>query len=127
MAKLIKDNYRFFEEPFLEYLGLGHIGGIKPIPLMISLTALILGFAISYLVYFRKVISAEKLRTGALKPLHTLLSEGYYFDKMYYAVFLNGFPRLCNWLFNWVEDAIIDRFNYAISGTAQWMSQGFRL
>jgi NADH-quinone oxidoreductase subunit L len=116
----------FLEEPFLEYLGLGHIGGIETIPLITSLTALILGFAFSYMIYFRKVISAEKLRTGSLKPIHTLLSEGYYFDKLYYAVFLNGFPRLCNWLFNWIEDAIIDRFNYAIAGTAQWMSQGLR-
>jgi NADH-quinone oxidoreductase subunit L len=116
----------FLEEPFLEYLGLGHIGGIETIPLITSLTALIIGFAFSYMIYFRKVISAEKLRTGSLKPIHTLLSEGYYFDKLYYAVFLNGFPRLCNWLFNWIEDAIIDRFNYAIAGTAQWMSQGLR-
>ena len=116
----------FFEEPFLEYLGLSHMSGIKPIPVMISLTALILGFIISYLIYFKKVISAEKLRTGPLKPIHALLSEGYYFDKLYYAIFVNGFLRLCNWLFNWIEDAIIDRFNYAISGTAQWMSQSFR-
>jgi len=61
-----------------------------------------------------------------MAPIHKLLSEGYYFDRMYYAVFLNGFPRVCSWIYSWIETAIIDRLNYAISSSAQWLSQGFR-
>jgi len=116
----------FLEEPFLQYLGIEHGAGLEAVPVGLSLTALVLGFVPAYLVYFRKSISSARFTTGALAPVHKLLSEGYYFDRAYYAVFLDGFPRLCNWAYRWIEITIIDRFNYAIAGTAQWFSQGLR-
>ena len=116
----------FFEESFSEYLGLKHGVGIQMAPLTLSLLALLLGFIPSYIVYFRGSVSPIIFRRGSLEAIHKLLSEGYYFDRIYYAIFLDGFPRLCGWIHSQVEDRVIDRINYAVAGAAQFLSQSFR-
>lgn len=116
----------FLEGSFFEFLGLEHEPELQIIPVGLSMTALVLGVAPAYFVYFKKSVSPARLTSGAMAPIHRLLSEGYYFDRMYYALFLNGFPRLCGWIYTWIETAIIDQLNYAISASAQWLSQSFR-
>jgi NADH-quinone oxidoreductase subunit L len=116
----------FLEEPFLRYLGIEHEIGLQLIPLGLSLTALLLGAIPAYLVYFRKSVSPLRFTTGPLSPIHKLLSEGYYFDRIYYAVFLGAFPRLCSWVYGAIENGIIDRLNYVVSDGAQRLSQSFR-
>ncbi len=116
----------FLEAPFSKFLGFEHEPGLQMVPLGLSLSALVLGFLPIYLIYFRRSVSSVQLRTGALAPIHRLLSEGYYFDRMYYSVFLNGFPKLCNRIHTWIEIGIIDRLNYAVAAGAQLISQSFR-
>jgi NADH-quinone oxidoreductase subunit L len=115
----------FLEEPFSRYLGF-EIAGLETVPLILSLVTPIPGILLIYLIYSRKVVAPARFRAGALSSIHHLLTEGYYFDRMYYAVFLNGFPRLCNWIYRWIETGFIDRLNYAIAGGAQSLSQSFR-
>jgi NADH-quinone oxidoreductase subunit L len=116
----------FLEGPFLEYLGIEHKVELEIVPVALSLAALVLGFIPTYLVYYRKSVSLDRLRKGVLGRINRTLSEGYYFDRLYYAVFLDGFPRICTLIYQWIETAVIDRFNYAVAGAAQWLSQGFR-
>ncbi|MGQ9542733.1 MAG: NADH-quinone oxidoreductase subunit L [Candidatus Bathyarchaeia archaeon] len=116
----------FFEESFSEYLGLEHGLGIQMAPLTLSLLALLIGFLPSYIIYFRGAVSPLSFRRGPLGIIHKLLSEGYYFDHIYYTIFLNGFPKLCGWLYGQIEDRVIDRINYAVAGAAQVLSQSFR-
>ncbi|MEM3048653.1 MAG: hypothetical protein QXK72_05505, partial [Candidatus Bathyarchaeia archaeon] len=84
------------------------------------------GFIPSYMVYFSRSMSSIFFRRGPLESIHKLLSEGYYFDRIYYAIFLDGFPRLCSCIYNQIENRIIDRINYAVAGAAQFLSQSFR-
>ncbi|MEM3087829.1 MAG: hypothetical protein QXP20_01750, partial [Candidatus Bathyarchaeia archaeon] len=81
----------------------------------------------AYLVYYRHLISPEVFRRGFLgKAVFTFISEGYYFDRVYYAVFVNGLYRSCMALLDYVELKIIDGLNYYIAVMAKFVSQGFR-
>jgi len=117
----------FFESSFGHFMGVHGEAGIEAIPLVLSFTALIVGGVPAYVVYYRRAISPEVLRTGSFgKAIFTFISEGYYFDRAYYAVFVNGFYRVCMALLDYVELKIIDGLNYYIAGAAKFVSQGFR-
>jgi NADH-quinone oxidoreductase subunit L len=86
----------FFGPAFVTFLGSEFTSEIhfsfvpSAIPVTLSVVALVLGGVPAYLVYYRKSVSAEKIRKGALAPIHKMLESGYYFDRAYYAVFVNG-------------------------------------
>jgi NADH-quinone oxidoreductase subunit L len=60
-----------------------------PVPLTLTICALVAGGVPGYFVFFRKIPSAERVRS-AVAPLHKILENGYYFDWFYYTVFWHG-------------------------------------
>ncbi len=116
----------FFEESFMNYFGFEHLAGLELTPLLISIAILIIGFIPAYAIYFRRTITPERFRTGSMASIHRMLSEGYYFDKLYYAIFVNGFPKFCNYIYDWIDLRIIDKINYAIADVARQISEEFR-
>jgi NADH-quinone oxidoreductase subunit L len=116
----------FLEEPFMHYFGFEHLAGLELIPLLLTVIILIIGFVPAYIIYFRKSVASDRFRSGTMATFHKILSEGYYFDKVYYAIFLNGFPKFCNQIYNWIDLKIIDKFNYAVADVAKQISQNFR-
>ncbi len=116
----------FLEEPFMHYFGFEHLASIEMTPILISFAILIIGFIPAYALYFKHSIAPERFRTGTMATLHKILLEGYYFDKAYYAIFVNGFPKFCTLVYDWVDVRIIDKINYAVADVAKKISQTFR-
>lgn len=83
--------------------------------LMISLTVAGLGIFLSAMTYLRKVISAEAFEK-ALKPIHTLLWNKYYFDDLYIKVMIQKLFLPFTVLMAKFDDRIIDRI--AVDGWA---------
>jgi NADH-quinone oxidoreductase subunit L len=83
--------------------------------LMISLTVAGLGIFLSAMTYLRKVISAEAFEK-ALKPIHTLLWNKYYFDDLYIKVLIQKLFLPFTILMAKFDDRIVDRI--AVDGWA---------
>ena len=84
-----------FGPEFSQFLGLGVEVSLIPHLTSLSLTiiALLAGGIPAYFVYVRKSIHAERFRSGMLSSIHKLLENGYYFDRLYYKVFVEGYMR----------------------------------
>ena len=85
----------FLEGPFAGFFGVGgHNGGlpfhIDPLGVTLSVIALIVGIVPVYAVYWRRSPPPENFAKGGWGFLQRMISEGYYFDKAYYAVFVDG-------------------------------------
>jgi len=115
----------FSEESFLHYMGIEHAIGIEIFPILISIVILLIGFIPAYMLYFRGS-KPKSTKTGGLGALQKLLSEGYYFDRVYYAIFVNGFLKFTSLFYNWIEIKIIDNFNYFVANVSKQISQKFR-
>ena len=66
------------------------------------------------------------MRSGALRPVHTLLVNRYYIDAAFEAVFVNGFIRLSSAVRKYVEEKVIDGLNYASAKAFVYFVQVFR-
>ena len=74
------------------------------------------GLAAGWAVYRAFSESGDRVRVDPLVPalgrLYTVLQNKYYFDELYYSVFVKGTQRLSSWLFRfddlWVIDPIVD-------------------
>jgi NADH-quinone oxidoreductase subunit L len=74
------------------------------------------GLTLGYLVYrgYAARAQSETLDplAGPLGGLYRVLQNKYYFDELYYKVFVKGSQRLANWLFKfddtWIIDPIVD-------------------
>jgi len=86
------------------------------VPLLTSLVVALGGLFLGWVVYRGY---AARGQSGALDPLarplgglYRVLQNKYYFDELYYVVFIKGSQRLANWLFRfddlWVIDPIVD-------------------
>ena len=114
----------FSTNPFHHYVsGLAEALGIEagelpfvPVPLITSLIVALGGLAVGYLLYRGYAALGQ---SEALDPLqrplggvYRILQNKYYFDELYYRVFVKGSQRLSNWLFkfddSWVIDPIVD-------------------
>ncbi|RLI26944.1 MAG: NADH-quinone oxidoreductase subunit L [Candidatus Hecatellales archaeon] len=85
----------FTAEGFASFLGIlgGHshvVLHIEPLSAALSIIAIIAGALPIYLVYGRKSPPPERFAIGGWGFLQRMLSEGYYFDRFYYAVFVDG-------------------------------------
>jgi NADH-quinone oxidoreductase subunit L len=115
---------RISSNPFHHYIGgLAEVIGIEaaelafnPVPLVTSVVVALGGLLIGYLVYRHYAARGE---SKAMDPMERALGAGYrvlankyYFDELYYKVFVKGSQRLANWLFKfddlWVVDPIVD-------------------
>ena len=85
-------------------------------PLFTSLVVALGGLALGYLVYRRYAARGESEAPDPLmRPLggvYRVLANKYYFDELYYKVFVKGSQRLASWLYKfddlWVIDPIVD-------------------
>jgi len=83
---------------------------IEAATVALSLLALVAGGIPVYFIYYRRKVSIYVLRTWRLGlELEKLVNEGFYFDKIYYKIFIDGTHRMC-WIFNWV-DGVLDALN----------------
>jgi NADH-quinone oxidoreductase subunit L len=114
------------EEQFLHYFGVEE--HIKVDPMAYALSALILGSGLlfSYLYFLGGKLDPASVRSGALRPVHTLLVNRYYIDAAFEAVFVNGFIRLSSAVRKYVEEKVIDGLNYASARAFVYFVQAFR-
>ena len=83
----------FFEHDFAQFLGIG-ADGLGEVDLMIiglSVLAWIIGILPVYYVYAKGKPSPAIFGKGILGGLQRMLYECYYFDKLYYYIFVNKF------------------------------------
>ena len=86
------------------------------VPLLTSLVVALGGLFLGWLVYrgyaARGQSEAPDPLARPLGGLYRVLQNKYYFDELYYKVFVKGSQRLANWLFKfddvWVIDPIVD-------------------
>ena len=87
----------FTGEDFAGFLGGGHNGvalHVEPFSLSLSLLAIIIGALPVYFIYVKRSPPPESFALGSWGFLQRMLSQGYYFDKFYYAVFVDGFKAI---------------------------------
>lgn len=100
-------------------------------PLLTSLVVALGGLALGWFVYRGYAARAQSETPDPLaRPLgglYRVLQNKYYFDELYYKVFVKGTQRLSNWLFKfddaWVIDPIVDgvgRFGRWLSEAGHW-------
>ena len=83
----------FAGEGFAAFLGVGHNGEVfhvEPISVALSVVALLAGGIPAYLVYWKRSPPPENFSRGGWGALQRVIGEGYFFDKFYYAVFVDG-------------------------------------
>jgi len=101
-------------------------------PLLTSLVVALGGLAAGWAVYRSFSQSANRARTDPLVPvlgrLYTLLQNKYYFDEVYYSVFVKGTQRLSGWLYRfddlWIIDPIVDgvgKLGRQVSEFGRWI------
>ena len=114
----------FIGAPFLEkafwayvYYGYPH----HPVPdLMIMVVSTVIalsGILLAWLIYYKKVIPAEKIKER-FKPVYTLLENKYYIDEIY-QWFFDKVVLVISSAFNWSDKNLVD-------GTAHGISDGIR-
>jgi NADH-quinone oxidoreductase subunit L len=87
--------------------------GEPSIALMIISTIMGLsGIGLAYLIYYKKAISAEKI-VSAIRPIHRLLYNKYYFDEIYDAIIIKPALRVARYMWTF-DDRVIDG---AVNGT----------
>ncbi|MCS7136694.1 MAG: NADH-quinone oxidoreductase subunit L [Nitrososphaerota archaeon] len=123
----------FFEEPFVSYMGLHH--HFKPSLSAYATSAIVLvsGLLLAYAFYLSAklkgmpLIDPVNIRKGGLgSALHKLLVNRYYIDHVYYKVFVDGTIWLSSKVRKYIEEKVIDGFNYAIARATQYFVQAFR-
>ncbi len=83
----------FTGEGFAGFLGAAHNGitfHVEPLSVGLSIIAIIVGALPVYLVYVKRSPPPESFALGGWGAIQKMLSQGYYFDKFYYAVFVDG-------------------------------------
>ncbi|MFX1319226.1 MAG: NADH-quinone oxidoreductase subunit L [Promethearchaeota archaeon] len=86
---------------------------IELIPLLLSLSTLVIGGIPAILIYkYRKPAPEFFSQNRITRALQTILSNGYYFDKIYDWIFVRGTLRIFNFILSRVELGTIDRFHY---------------
>lgn len=86
------------------------------VPLLTSLIVALGGLFLGYIVYqgyaARGQSAAPDPLARPLGGLYRVLQNKYYFDELYYRVFVKGAQRLANWLFKfddaWIIDPLVD-------------------
>jgi NADH:ubiquinone oxidoreductase subunit 5 (subunit L)/multisubunit Na+/H+ antiporter MnhA subunit len=109
----------------LEQFGLVHI---NPIVALISIGMVFLGLIPGYYIYIKQKISATDMirNSSALAGLHSFLTNRWYINAFYYKVFIYGVIRVCGGIYRWIEQGIIDRFNFGVLRGGTGLSQGVR-
>jgi len=104
----------FLEKSFEHYMigAEGIYEGSASSTFLISLAIIVSGGLPTALAYR---LGEAKISNPLLKRLNAILSNGYYLDKFYDAMFIKGFINGCWNLFRKIEVNCIDGLNYALS------------
>ena len=121
--------------PFHHYLGslaeALHIEAAElpfsAVPLITSMVVALGGLLLGYLVYRGYAARAQSETPDPLaRPLggvYRILQNKYYFDELYYKVFVKGSQRLANWLFKFDDAWIIDPIVDGVGKFGRWLSE----
>jgi NADH-quinone oxidoreductase subunit L len=105
------------------YFGEAHHG--YSLTIMVASTLLALaGIYLAYLMYYKKVISAEAM-ANRFRPIYTLLYNKYYIDEIYQWLIdrvIDGAGRAAYWVDIHIVDGIVDGF----AGLTKWSGQHLR-
>jgi len=101
---------------------------LNPTVALISVGMVFLGIIPSYFIYIKQKYSATEMirNSGALASLHSFLTNRWYINALYYKVFVYGVIRVCGGIYRWIDQAIIDRFNFGVLRGGMGLSQGVR-
>ena len=84
--------------------------------MVVSTVVALSGIYLAYAMYYKKSISAEKLKEKFAFPYKVLYNK-YYFDELYNAVIINPLLRLCNFLFKKLDVGVVD---WLVNGTGSF-------
>jgi len=81
---------------------------------LIFVATLIVGGLPIYLIYQRRVVPPERIRSGALAFLDRVLERGYFFDSFYGAV-SRGFLKMSSFTLRVLELGVLERVPYIVA------------
>jgi NADH-quinone oxidoreductase subunit L len=116
----------FFKSPLEHYLGIHFEASMNGVLLASAASAVILAIAVPtayYLYYKRRATSMFFARNLLKNPLYLLISNGYYFDAVYYKI-LSGVMGLSQFTYNVIEMAGLQRFPYVVADGASRIAHG---
>lgn len=123
----------FFEEQFMEYMGIKHHFSVSLSTYIVSFIILSIGVSLAYIFYFScsirgmPIVNPSILRIGKFSSfIHRMLINRYYIDALYYKVFVDGLLWLSSIVRRYIEEKVIDGFNYAIAKATEIFVQAFR-
>ena len=98
------------------------------IPLLIGLGVSVLGVAVGYVAYFRRSISPVKIvgEKGFVYSFYTFFQHRWYFNAIYYKVFVYPVMNGSVWLFKNFEQKIIEPINIGAVDIGASVSDAFR-
>ena len=107
----------FFGEPITQFLHTNftfNLADFLSIESLIFVVTLIIGGLPIYLVYQRRVVPPERIRSGALAFLDKALEKGYFFDSLYGAI-SRGFIKMSNVVLDVLESGMMEKIPYVIA------------
>jgi len=84
---------------------------------LIFMATLVIGGLPVYLVYQRRVVPPERIRTGALAFLDRALESGYFFDSLYEAI-SRGFIKLSDLTLRILELGVMEKIPYVVAASS---------
>ncbi len=94
--------------------------------MIISTVVALSGIYLAYAMYYKKSISAEKLKAKFAFPYKVLYNK-YYFDELYHAIIINPLMKLCDFLFVKLDVGVVDwlvngagKFTVLVSDVDEW-------
>ncbi len=84
--------------------------------MIVSTLVALTGIYLAYAMYYKKSISADKLKQK-FSFIYKVLYNKYYFDELYHAVIINPLLKLCDFLFARVDVGVVDRL---VNGTGNF-------
>jgi len=107
--------------------GLSHEAAVIT-TIAVSMVMLIAGAFTAYTFYVKRSVDPVKLveERPYLKALWRFLFRRWYINAFVYKVFVWPTIAFSNWAFKYVEQSVIDRFNYVLAGAAAGFSNRFR-
>ncbi|MHA2406387.1 MAG: proton-conducting transporter transmembrane domain-containing protein, partial [Candidatus Hermodarchaeia archaeon] len=97
---------------------------IELIPVLLSLSTLAIGGIPAILVYkYRKPGPEAFGRNRITSAIQKVLSNGYYFDRVYDWIFVRGALRIFNFILSRIELGTLDRFHYVLAPKVEASSQ----
>jgi len=113
----------FLLSGFAHFMHIEHEAGIELVPILFTVFAIAVGGLPAYFAYSRKAFSPKSLSSGRIGgAIYNLLSNGYFFDAIYYKIFVNGLLEFSKVIFKYVE-LIIDKFDYAVASVTLRLSR----